>query len=254
MDFNLKVEQTVQKWSIALVIFTILAIIVCTLFPFAFSLSEIKGLGRIIHNITFITSRKDIVGNLLLFFPLGFGLMGIKSQGKPDTKILLSLAFCSLLSVSVEVLQLLLPERSSSVVDVLLNTGGGLIGIWLFKQWGPPLIIQTDKILKQYLSIRNLSLLFITYTLITLFFAATGITINNWRAKFPLAIGNDPTGSLPWQGKISDVWMSNQALESKDIKSILKGQSPLTVAKEHLINEDKRSNTRDRSIIYNLQS
>ncbi len=73
----------------------------------------------------------DIILNLLGFIPLGAIVyiwlyrtdFSLRAMG-PSTLI-----FCFLLSLFIEISQAWLPARSSSLLDIILNTSGGLIGI-----------------------------------------------------------------------------------------------------------------------------
>lgn len=68
----------------------------------------------------------NIVANVLLFLPFGFAL-GLRF---PTTPIWRLIALCLLLSVSVELVQLVGHlGRSADVTDVLTNVTGGMIGM-----------------------------------------------------------------------------------------------------------------------------
>uniref|UniRef100_B8HV74 Uncharacterized protein n=1 Tax=Cyanothece sp. (strain PCC 7425 / ATCC 29141) TaxID=395961 RepID=B8HV74_CYAP4 len=62
---------------ISIVIISVLLILIATLFPFTFtgkvSLSAGLIIGQLIHRIVDV---HDLVANVLLFLPLGFGLAG----------------------------------------------------------------------------------------------------------------------------------------------------------------------------------
>jgi glycopeptide antibiotics resistance protein len=72
----------------------------------------------------------ETVANVMLFVPLGAALVlsGLSSRGS---------ILCGLvLSISIELAQLLVvPGRTSSVDDVLLNTLGTAVGCLLFSGW-----------------------------------------------------------------------------------------------------------------------
>ena len=76
---------------------------------------------------------KDVVNNIVAFIPLGFllaaWLSGFQSVGR---SFWLALFIGSLLSLTIEVLQYFIPMRISDTMDWLLNTGGTMIGAWLY--------------------------------------------------------------------------------------------------------------------------
>jgi VanZ family protein len=73
----------------------------------------------------------DTVVNFAGFVPLGFILAavlgGFKGPGK-ITAIAGSLFICLAVSLTIELLQAWIPSRSSSLLDLALNTGGGFAG------------------------------------------------------------------------------------------------------------------------------
>jgi glycopeptide antibiotics resistance protein len=68
------------------------------------------------------------VGNVLLLLPIGlFGPIAIPWLGRWWRVLLLALV----ISISIELAQLFIPERSADVDDVMLNAVGALLGYWL---------------------------------------------------------------------------------------------------------------------------
>ena len=83
----------------------------------------------------------DIILNLLGFIPLGLFLFlasGLKIRLKTglntNTRTLITLTIVFLLSLSIELYQAWIPTRSSSLLDLVLNTAGGIIGIGAVKK------------------------------------------------------------------------------------------------------------------------
>ena len=72
----------------------------------------------------------DIVVNLLLFVPFGFGLavLGECMGVRPKTAIALTLVLGAALSLGVEVLQCWLPDRDPSLIDVAANSASSALG------------------------------------------------------------------------------------------------------------------------------
>jgi VanZ family protein len=231
--------KNINTWSQRLVIISVLVIIICTLFPFSFSSSNIQSAKETLSRLTYSISIKDLIGNILLFIPLGFGGRGwINIESKKYKSLISSIFLCSVLSGSVEFLQLFLPERTSSFIDIVINTFGGLLGALLFQKWGAQLIEKTIVLFNKYLSVRNLAIIFILYTFLALSFSVYGLekmSIANWKPKFPITLGNEQTGDRPWLGSISELWIANKTLGVKETKAIFEGQSPSALMKEHLV-------------------
>ena len=101
-----------------------------SLFPFHFSAPGAFDLDTAFGNLHFQpTSRGDIVANILLYLPLGFCLaLAWPAHRRRITALVCSVAAGTLLSLSVEVLQVYSIGRVSSLTDVLINATGTLAG------------------------------------------------------------------------------------------------------------------------------
>lgn len=79
----------------------------------------------------------EFVANVLMFVPVGFfvGLLVLAAPGVTGWRAvwcgIVALAIPLALSVAVECAQLLLPERHSTLADVVANTLGGWAGVGL---------------------------------------------------------------------------------------------------------------------------
>lgn len=74
-------------------------------------------------------SRADMVTNLLVYIPLGLLLVrSFPGRWRAVSSIAMATVLGSVLSIGVEVLQLFLPARVSSMGDIALNAAGSLIG------------------------------------------------------------------------------------------------------------------------------
>ena len=82
---------------------------------------------------------QDLIINLLGFIPLGFMLFAtfIELGGTPKKGyMLITMALCFAVSLSIEIAQAWLPSRSSQTLDVILNTTGALIGAMIYRKCG----------------------------------------------------------------------------------------------------------------------
>jgi glycopeptide antibiotics resistance protein len=72
----------------------------------------------------------DIALNITGFLPLGFGLAatGRRLAIRPWAAVLLTTLVAGVFSLTMESIQYLLPQRYSSLIDVLTNATGGALG------------------------------------------------------------------------------------------------------------------------------
>lgn len=122
-----------QGWR-ALFFFFCFFVIYGTLIPFDATTDPHvigRGLSRFWRPL-FLDGRRafsipDVVGNVTLFFPLGF-LWVTWRMPSPFAAILQSGAIGFLLGILVETYQLFTPSRSASSLDVFSNTAGAVFG------------------------------------------------------------------------------------------------------------------------------
>ena len=125
-------------WSTA-TLFALLAVLACTLFPFHFCARDPPF--RSVWDVLLIPigpdTAPDVGENVLLFLPLGFAMAGYFTHRRIATLaaitgvLLLSLS----VSYSIEVLQLFMPGRFTSLTDVLSNTAGAGLGVLCHRAW-----------------------------------------------------------------------------------------------------------------------
>jgi glycopeptide antibiotics resistance protein len=120
-------------------IVALLAILACTLFPFHVSVRQscfASGWGVLLIPIG-PDKTPDILANVLLFVPLGFTMTGYFTNRRITTVTaiagVLLLSLC--VSYSVELLQLFMPGRFTSLTDVLSNTAGAGVGVLCHSAW-----------------------------------------------------------------------------------------------------------------------
>lgn len=76
--------------------------------------------------------RSDTITNVLVYLPLGLLVAhALRYRLRPTAAVFAATALCLLLSFTMESLQALLPDRVSSLLDLLLNGLGGLGGALL---------------------------------------------------------------------------------------------------------------------------
>lgn len=113
----------------------VLFVLYNTLIPFHFQMQG-KTLGELARSFEWElfqhegkhTPLTDIAGNILLFIPFGFLMFTFLWQRRIRGGIVISTILGFLLSVFIEVLQLFLISRNSSITDVVNNTLGSFMG------------------------------------------------------------------------------------------------------------------------------
>jgi glycopeptide antibiotics resistance protein len=117
--------------NLTITFLSLILILFITLFPFNFLFEEtFSGLDKFILGWG-ISTPLDILLNVLLFLPLGFGLTSYLMQKKSAAGlsvfgVILLVSFG--LSYSIEILQVFQPSRFPSLFDVFSNCVGGLLG------------------------------------------------------------------------------------------------------------------------------
>lgn len=80
----------------------------------------------------------NIVGNIVVFMPLGIGLAGTLHQSSRWQTIWRGAAGGFGLSLLIELLQLAIPTRATDVDDLIFNTLGTILGVLFFLFFAPP--------------------------------------------------------------------------------------------------------------------
>ena len=217
----------IYQFSI-LVILSILAVLLATLYPFNFSLPDSisrRGLVSSFDNNSFF---KDQVNNVLLFLPLGFGLTGFLQKRKINliSQIVLVVLASAALSSTVELLQILLPSREPTPADIFNNTSGGFFGLIGFYIWNSKSfksILQSIENSKASHSLSKITLFFTGYIILIFLITIpwqTTTSLSSWNPNFPLILGNEKTAGRGWEGYISELNVTNKALSQNEVKQV----------------------------------
>ncbi|MBN1993111.1 MAG: VanZ family protein [Anaerolineae bacterium] len=70
----------------------------------------------------------DVIGNIMVFVPLGVGLAGILYRSNPWPTIRRVALLGFLFSLAIELSQLAIPSRATDVDDLIFNTLGATLG------------------------------------------------------------------------------------------------------------------------------
>lgn len=212
--------------SFLFVIFSILIILVATLFPFNFSLPKSSFTG-VFSSFIHPSHLTDRIKNMLLFLPLGFSLMYWLQKSRLNTtvKIIIVLLSSASLSLLVETLQYFLPSRKPTPADILNNTFSGFLGLLCYV-WISRIHFYILKLVaknKSRLSIQQLVVIFVGYLILPLivsFPLQSLVNLSTWNLNFPLLLGNELTGNRPWRGYISEVYIADRTISKKEISKL----------------------------------
>lgn len=192
-----------------------------TLFPFVFS----KNIDPEAGHIVFYLKRWgefysfDFVANIFFFIPLGFSLtyfFRIRSFRR-EYAIFLSFITCLILSVMVETLQIYLPSRYTSLMDVLSNVIGGALGsyAWFWKGNGlKHKILHLSVAGEMYLkrpAVQKWAWALIFLLILFLIPMTKRTTFTNWNPDYPVVIKNEKTGDRFWKGRIKEMHLFSKA-------------------------------------------
>ncbi|MDY6896733.1 MAG: VanZ family protein [Cyanobacteriota bacterium] len=220
-------KSGISKFLI-LVIFSILVVLVATLYPFNFALPDSISKRELVNSFDNNSFFSDQVNNVLLFLPFGFGLTGLLQRSR--TKLILQIAAVTLasaaLSSTVELLQIMVPSRTPTPADIFNNSFGGFLGLICFYVWNSQsfkAILLRIESSKASNSISKITLFFTCYIIlifiVTIPWQAT-TNLSGWNPSFPLIIGNEKTANRGWEGYISELNITNQASSQNQVKQI----------------------------------
>ena len=198
---------------------------IITLFPFDFGTSA----GRGFFELSLARQIDDIPLNVLLFVPLGAWLHAHGRSRSLGLKSFLILACVtgSLGSAFVEYLQLFLPSRFPSVVDIVSNTSGALVGVYLHRRWA-------DSVDDAVTRLRNwTSGAYVVSVMAVVVLSALVISgvlqaqtrLSNWDLSYPLLVGNEQTGGRPWRGRVYSIELTDAATPPDSLQGFADGGS-----------------------------
>ncbi|WP_315788845.1 VanZ family protein [Fischerella sp. JS2] len=211
-----------------LVAISVLVVLLATLYPYNFSFPDSFSLEEIVNSFSNTSSFQDTVNNILLFLPLGFFCTSLlqKYRAKLGLEILIVILASASLSTIVEILQVFVPGRRPTPEDIINNSIGGFVG-WLCFNW---LLsrsfayilarIENNSSRRVNQRIAAFCLGYILLSSLNLVFWQSTTHLSNWNSNYPLIIGNEATGDRPWQGYISKVYITDQAISAIEAAQI----------------------------------
>lgn len=228
-----------------------LIVLFATLFPFdphwpaGLSFSQI--FQRFVWDIArHSTASKiyDISTNIILLIPLGIGVAArVLQTGFRYRHLAVALAAIAgmALSISVEMTQLFLPGRDPSLIDIISNTTGALIGGLLVRFYGERMLAALPRRIGDEVGRPSARIfggllgLWIAWPVFLALAFAGSLTLDVWDPTARLVIANEADGDRPWEGRVADLHLANRALESDEISRVFSGEPVADVAGDDLI-------------------
>ena len=106
-----------------------------SIYPFNFQASELNvvTIGAFLQSCCKMASRGDILGNIILFIPIGFtGMLVTRPESSASRRFLFVCLVGGIVALALQVMQIFLPSRDENLQDVVWNlfgiAGGALVG------------------------------------------------------------------------------------------------------------------------------
>jgi VanZ family protein len=213
----------------ALLIVWLLFVLAATLFPFDSGMLPKDHTGLFGYSLDGLEDVPDVVANLLLFMPLGALLHREGQRRCWGFFLTLTLAGATglLISLTIEYLQAFLPTRDSSLLDVLTNSAGALIGACANCVWDATMAAHVAK-LRARVSPAGLARMIVGFSVLALL--ASGALqvrtrLSNWSLDYPLLIGNERSGDRPWRGRVMAFELTDAATTPELVREFARGRS-----------------------------
>ena len=229
----IKPKKLVGQWANLLVTLGLIFVLIPTLFPYDFFFREIisqLNYEYLLSRTTRPSDTSDLIANVLLFIPFGFGVTCLSWKINLRAKSVLFVVASSFgLSFVVEFLQIFLPTRNPSYIDLSMNSFGGFVGFCCFKIFGLLTLHYVTALVKKtqrFLTIRTLTIAFIGYfslfslLSIKLQGAVELWNFSNWNLTYPLLLGNELSGDRPWRGQIFAVCLADRFASEVEVARI----------------------------------
>ena len=208
-----------------LLILWALFILLATFAPFDFTRSVAHSFS-LYQDDSHLRDPIHFALNLALFVPLG-GLLHheLRRISKMQSLVIVTAVMCLAVSLGIEFVQRYLPSRDSSLIDVIANTGGAVIGTLTDRAWSGSLQTWIDRIRARpspALLTAALSV-FLAVTMLTSGVLQARTRLSNWSSEYPLLLGNERTGDRPWRGRVLALAITDAATPLASIRRFSAG-------------------------------
>ena len=120
-----------------------------------------------------------------------------------------------------------MPTRDSSLIDVLANAIGSLLGVAADRRWGTPAAGRLARV-RAATSSAVLAGVVGGFLIVALLLSATlqaRTRLSNWNPEYPLLIGNEHTGDRPWRGRVFALDITDAATPAASVRRFSAGES-----------------------------
>ncbi len=220
----MSIKKRHQRWGYLLLIASLSAICVATIFPFKFVIPPGFSGRFVIEEFNFGSNVKDYLQNILLFIPFGISLAFIVDRPQRNTAIILIVGLSgAMVSTAIELTQFFLPIRVSNLTDIIYNSLGATLGGILYC-WRSEIIQLAIGIItgdRRKLSLKSLLVAIFSYcsiVILGIWVLLINVNLSNWNEDFPLVIGNEATGDRPWNGYINNLYICDRSLSKFEVE------------------------------------
>lgn len=155
-----------------------------------------------------------VLERLAVFFPLGW-LIFRATDVMPRRQVATSGFAVFLFALILELAQSLVDSRHARLMDFLLATAFGWLGVWIAAWLGPrPSPLRARRLLLASLLTGNAVF---TAVLVQIHL---GAEIKAWDCGFPLVVANESSGDRPWRGRIRGLAIYPRALAAGEVARI----------------------------------
>jgi glycopeptide antibiotics resistance protein len=224
-----------RRWGYLILVASMIFVVMATVYPFKFVVSpwslpnsEYASLSDVFGKFEDASSVKDYWRNVWFFMPFGIGLAWVLNTTKLKLRssVLITLVASFVLSLIVETLQVFLPVRVPNITDLITNTLGGVLGVYLYwyKDSLLTLIVSIISRDRSKLTAKSMAAIFGSYfaiVLIAILVLLLNVNLKNWDEKFRLIVGNELESPRPWQGYINELVIVDRALSETEVAEAL---------------------------------
>ncbi|MER3525192.1 MAG: hypothetical protein C4326_14380 [Ignavibacteria bacterium] len=233
---RLLAELRVRHLANILIAASIFIVLGTTLYPFDFTTEDVDKrwapfVAPKIENLRSL--QDDAVTNIVLFLPIGvgFGIIAVRKRMSMLGGLGAVTLAGALLSLFVEVLQLFLPFRYSSLLDIAANTIGSAVGYMVYIVSARPLYQMLTRAVERGREGNASGWLVAAYCiyllcvcLITVPLQHSSLIYEFNKFTYPLVVGNEPTGDKGWNGRMYDLIITRHGLAPEGVARYLLGK------------------------------
>jgi glycopeptide antibiotics resistance protein len=161
--------------------------------------------------------------------------------------------------LAVELIQVWYPSRVPSLLDLIANSLGVVVGLFVYHFFGSAFLKLLSNLLVKTKSHDFLPFLItclILYMCVVIFMIIKlqqASRLQNWDSTYPLLLGNEATGDRPWEGSLFEVHFADQSISESQATEIFSEADPSLVLEDSLIGSYRLSSRkRNHDIIEHL--